>query len=135
MSAIKRLPEPVFLAAVVVVGIVVVWGANHFGLWWITAVVGLGLGLMIRGALRLLALAALVAVAGWGLALAWQSFGTDIGGAAAVVATIMGFGRSGFLVVLLALIFAALLALAGAWLGAALRRVWPLAARLAVRGE
>lgn len=122
ISQPRRIPGVFVPVAWALGGIIVIWAANHFGLWWVTALVGVAIGLGLRGTLRIVALASVAAVAGWGLALLWQSVGADIGGAAATVALIMGFGRSGVIVILLALIFACLLALAGAWLGAALRR-------------
>lgn len=127
----RRLPALVVSPAWVWVvgGIIVIWAANHFGLWWVTALVGLAAGVALRGARRILAVASLAALGGWGLALLWQSFGADIGGAAATVALIMGFGRTGAIVLVLALVFGWLLALAGAWLGAAVRRAVPLSPR------
>jgi hypothetical protein len=102
--------------------VVVVWAANAFGLWWVTLLVGAALGLLLRGTRRMLAAAALAGLSGWGLPLLWQALHLDLGATATVVAEIMGFGSSGFVVVLLALVFGLLLSLAGAWLGTALRR-------------
>jgi hypothetical protein len=110
------------LAGSIVAGVAIIWGANHFGLWWVIALVGVVIGFALRGTLRIIAAATLAAIAGWGFALLYQSLGADIGGAASTVALIMGFGRTGIIVILLALIFAWLLALAGVWVGAALRR-------------
>lgn len=123
MSGIKRIPDGVMLVGAVVAGIAIIWGANHLGWWWVTALVGAVIGVALRGAWRVLAAAALAAVAGWGLDLAVQSAGANLGGVASTVSGIMGFGtRNGYLVVLLALIFALLLGLAGAWAGASARR-------------
>jgi hypothetical protein len=121
----RRISGVVVPTGWVVGGTAVIWAANQVGLWWVTALVGVAIGLALRGTPRIIAAASLAAVAGWGLAMLWQSLGADIGGAAATVALIMGFGRSGVIVILLALIFAWLLALAGAWLGAAARRAIP----------
>ncbi len=111
----------VVLAAVV--GIAVVWVGNHFGFWWVTMLVGLAIGLFLGKVRAALVAATLAGVGGWGLDLLWQSFHADIGGAASVVAGIMGFGTSkGFIVILLTLALALLLSLAGCWVGTALRR-------------
>ena len=118
----RRLPRGVTLAAAILVGIVVVWAANHFGLWWVTTLVGVAIGVGFRGTLKVLGAASLVAVAGWGLDLAFQSLTEPLGSAATTVAGIMGFGQAGIIVVVLALVFAWLLAAVGAWLGAAARR-------------
>lgn len=123
MQSIKRIPDAALLVGAVVVGIAVIWGANHLGWWWVTALVGAAIGVALRGTWRVLAAAALAAVAGWGIDLAVQSFGANLSGVASTVSGIMGFGtQSGYLVLLLALIFALLLGLAGAWVGASLRR-------------
>src|SRR5438270_13439063 len=75
-----------------VVGIAVVWVGNHFGFWWVTVLVGLTIGLLLRGVWATLVTATLAGVGGWGLDLLWQSLHTNIGGTASVVAGIMGFG-------------------------------------------
>jgi hypothetical protein len=118
----KRIPRASALAAAIVAGIVVVWAANHLGLWWVTALVGVALGLGFRGTLKILGATSLVAVAAWGLDLAYQAIAQPLGAAATVVAGIMGFGRAGVIVVVLALVFAWLLGAAGAWVGASVRR-------------
>jgi hypothetical protein len=118
----KRIPQSMALAAAIVVGIVVVWAANHFGLWWVTALIGVAIGVAFRGTLKILGVASLVAVAAWGLDLAFQSLSQPLGAAATTVAGIMGFGQVGAIVVALALVFAWLLGAAGAWVGAAARR-------------
>jgi hypothetical protein len=119
----RRMPSAFVLAGWIVGGIVAIWTANHFGLWWVTVMFGLAAGLALRGTLRVVGVASLAAVLGWGLPLLWQSFGVPIGGVAATVALIMGFGRTGAIVIVLALLFGWLLALTGAWLGAAFRRM------------
>lgn len=127
MNALNRIPRPVMTAASPIVGLAVMWAANHVGLWWMTAVVGLVLGFALRPGRTALLLAWLAALAAWGLDLLVQSFHSDIGGVAGVVALIAGLPRSaGFVVIVLALLFASLLALASAWVGVALRRVLPV---------
>ena len=131
---------PTLLAAII--GIAVIWAGNHFGLWWITMLVGLAIGVVLRGTWATLIAAALAAVGGWGLDLLWQSRQVDIGGVASVIAGILGLGQpfntnfgsggvsgtpefgasNGYIVILLTLVLALLLALAGTWAGAALRR-------------
>ena len=124
MNTLKRVPQPVVTALFLIAGLLLVWIANHVGLWWVTAVVGLGIGLALRPARAALLLSWLVALAAWGLDLLVQSFQSDIGGVAGIVALIAGLPRSsGYVVIVLALVFASLLALAGAWVGVALRRV------------
>lgn len=124
MNTLKRVPHPVVAALFLIAGLALMWVSNHVGLWWVTAVVGLGIGFSYRPARTALLLSWLVALAAWGLDLLVQSFSSDIGGVAGVVALIAGLPRSsGYVVIVLALVFASLLALAGAWVGVALRRV------------
>jgi hypothetical protein len=124
MNILHRVPRPVATALLLTAGLVIIWATNHIGLWWVTALVGLGIGLALRSGRTALLLSWLVALAAWGLDLLVQSFTSDIGGVAGVVALIAGLPRSaGFVVVALALLFASLLALAGAWVGVALRGV------------
>jgi hypothetical protein len=124
MNILHRIPRPVSMAVSPVVGLAVIWVANHAGLWWMTALVGVVLGFALRPGRAALLLSWLAALAAWGLDLLVQSFHSDIGGVAGVVALIAGLPRSaGFVIIVVALLFASLLALAGAWVGIALRRV------------
>ncbi len=112
--------------AACVIGIAVVWIGAAFGLWWITVLAGLAIGLIVprgRGAFGASALAGLL---GWALPLAVAAVGLPIGRAASVVAGIMGFGTAnGALVIVLTLLLGLLLCLSGAWIGVALRRLPP----------
>lgn len=113
----------------VIIGILAVWIGTHLGWWWCLLPVGLIYGLAIRTTRRALLLAVLAACGAWALDLLWQSLGADILGAAGVIAGIMGIGTGGGIwVILLTLVVAALLAVCGAWLGSALRQVWPYVA-------
>jgi hypothetical protein len=97
---------------------------NHFGFWWIIFLVGLGTGVLMRGPLMLFGATFLASVGGWGLDLLWQSLHVDIGGVASLLAGILGLGTtSGYLVIIITLLFAWLLCLSGMWVGAALRRL------------
>lgn len=114
--------------AFALLGAVVCWLGNLDGLWWVTLIVGIALGVVACGFLSIAFSALLAGLLGWGVHLAWLAPRAPIGRLATVVAEVMGFGSSGSLIIALALIFAALLALSGAWLGAAVRRaVFPSA--------
>jgi len=119
----------VVAGALTLAGAAAMWGGNHFGLWWVTALVGVALGLLLRGG-RVALAAVDAALLGWGLDLLWQSSQADLGGVAGVVALIAGLPRSyGPALIVVALVYGALLALAGAWAGAALRRAVAALAR------
>lgn len=104
-------------------GLVFVWTGNHFGLWWVTCLVGVGIGLLIHRLWLLLGATLLASVGGWGGDLLWQSRHADIGGVASVLAGILGLDTAnGYLVIIITLAFAWLLCLSGMWVGTALRR-------------
>lgn len=109
--------------AAILIGAVVIALANHRGWWWLTVLIGVLVGLGLRGARMTISVALLAALLGWGGDLALQARSVDIVGAAGVVAAILGLSRgAGAVVIGVALLFAALLALGGVWLGAAFRR-------------
>jgi hypothetical protein len=107
-------------AAVVLVALIEL-GGNALGLWWITAVAGIVVGAStLRRPLRALLLGTAV---GWlaGILLASGSRTFQIGGV--VTAEVFNARALGWLLVVLAVGYAFLLALAGAWIGAAGRRL------------
>jgi len=111
-------------ALVTVVGVAVVWAGAVDGLWWAPLLTGFVIGVILRGGRAIVAAAGLVAVLGWALPLAWQALHSPIGKVAAVVAGILGLSTtSGPVVIVVTLVLALLLGLAGAWVGAALRRL------------
>jgi len=94
------------------------------GLWWMVAPVGVLAGLLVVGARNAMAVGGLAAGVGWGLPLAWQAvvMGQRVSDQASVVGAILGLGANqGVLVILLTLLIAVALGVAGAWVGAALR--------------
>lgn len=111
-------------ALVTVIGVAVVWAAAVDGLWWAPLLAGFVIGVILRGARAIVTTAGLVAVLGWALPLAWQALHSPIGKVATVVAGILGLGTTrGPVVIVVTLAMALLLGLAGAWVGAALRRL------------
>jgi hypothetical protein len=111
-------------ALVTVVGVAVVWAAAVDGLWWAPLLAGFVIGVILRGARAIVTTAGLVAVLGWALPLAWQALHSPIGKVATVAAGILGLGTTrGPVVIVVTLALALLLGLAGAWVGAALRRL------------
>lgn len=117
-------PEMRPAALATVGGLAVIWLANIFGLWWVTLLAGLGIGLMLRPMRSVFVAAGLAGALGWGAPLAWQALSVPIGAAASTVAGIMGFGASnGALIVVATLLLGAIYCAAGAWVGVALRRL------------
>ncbi len=118
--------SPYITLALTVLGVAVVWIANLAGLWWVTSLAGLAIGLVVQRGRVAFGLAALAGLLGWAAPLAIASVGLPIGQAASVVAGIMGFGTAnGYLVVAVTVLLGLLLCLSGAWVGVALRRLLP----------
>jgi hypothetical protein len=105
-----------------IIGIGIVWAANLAGLWWVTTLAGVSLGLLPQRGREVLGLSCLIGALGWGLPLVWQALTLPIGRVADVVGGIMGFGTTdGPLVIVLVLLLGLLLCLTGMWVGRALR--------------
>ncbi|MCL6515472.1 hypothetical protein [Alicyclobacillus sp.] len=109
-------------------GVAAVWLADHFGLWYAGVVAGAVLGLGLRGASRVAGAAVLAGFFGWLLPLGLRAVaGQPVGRLAERVAGILGMGGgavSGAATLFFTGILGALLCLCGAWLGAAIRRIW-----------
>ncbi|HTK06118.1 MAG TPA: hypothetical protein VL485_03035 [Ktedonobacteraceae bacterium] len=108
----------------IVVSIPIIWRGNHLGLWWITIIIGFCFGLFVKKSRITFGSAALAALGGWGLDLLWQARTSNIGGAANVMAGIIGIGTAnGYLIILFTLFFAMFLCFTGAWFATALVQI------------
>jgi hypothetical protein len=96
-------------------------GAGALGLWWVTVVAGVVVG-AISLRRRLLALLVGTAV-GWLVGILLQSGGRTIQIGGVVSAEVFNARGLGWTIPIVAIIYACLLALAGAWIGAAGRRL------------
>jgi hypothetical protein len=104
----------------VVIGVALVWLCNAFGLWWVTFILGLLVGLLLRG-MDAFGAAVLIGGLGWGLPLLLQALHAPVGQVAATVAILVGLGSAGGpLVILLTILLGVLLCVVGAWLGTGL---------------
>lgn len=121
VSRVARLPVSLRWPAVVLIAALIELGCGFGGLWWVTVVAGVLLGASTLRH-RILALLAATAVA-WvaGILLESGSLTFQIGGV--VSAEVFNARGIGWLIVVLAVGYAFLLALAGAWIGAAVRRL------------
>jgi hypothetical protein len=106
--------------AILVVGLVEL-GGNALGLWWLTFVVGIAAGWL--GGRRYLGALVAGTLLGWTVGILLQSGGRtlDVGGF--VSAMVLGAKGLGWVIVVITLVYALLVASAGAWLGAAARRL------------
>lgn len=114
---------PILTAGAIAIGVALIFVTNLFGLWWVTTIVGVLVGLLPWPGRRVFGAAALAGAAGWAVGLIWLEFQESVNAAASVVAGIMGFGSHASVVILLTLLLGALLSLAGSWLGLAVRGV------------
>jgi hypothetical protein len=108
-------------------GIVLATAAVDFaglslGWWWVTTLAAAAVAVTVRGRAWLAALLAGTMLA-WAGALLWQSGGRTIEVADYIAALVFNSRSLGWVVLLVTFVYAALLALAGAWPGAAVRRV------------
>ena len=103
------------------VGALGVWAFTAVGFWPIPLVLSLAWALLVPTTLAQYVGALGFSVLGYLIPLWVAARSEPIGRAAGVVAGIMGFGHDGLLVWGFTVILAALLALAGAWIGHAVR--------------
>jgi hypothetical protein len=120
-----RQPGPTALWLLAAAGTALIAAGAAAGLWFVPFVVGLAAGLASRiggGRPRVLVPAvAAAAVAGWGIPLCWPVLrGQPAGGTARVIGGLAGLPGSAAPGVLVTLLVAVLLGLAGLWLGRAL---------------
>jgi hypothetical protein len=108
--------------AVATAGTAVAWLGNRLGLWWLTLVVGIAVGLALRRRRTALWVALLAGLLGWGLELVALALTFPLRPTAEAVSAILGApGIGGTPAVALTLGLGALLAGLGMWLGSALR--------------
>ena len=109
----------------VILGFIIMWAANHFGVWYGTPIVGFLAGIYYTRTSRALSAGLLMGLLGWGGALLWQNLHYPITSAAAMISGVMGFGTThGYIVIVLTLAVGILLSLASAWFGNALRALF-----------
>ncbi|MGE5286595.1 MAG: hypothetical protein ACM3ML_05200 [Micromonosporaceae bacterium] len=103
------------------IALIVEFAGNSTGLWLMTLAAGVVAGAMRRkGAISGLVLGTVLA---WGLGILMEGGGRTLQIAGVVSALALGTRGLGVAIVILAFVYALLLALAGAWLGAAGRRL------------
>ena len=118
----RLLPEGLLWILFAAAGIALSWVSATYGAWYVLFLVGLVVGLLPQQPGGRALLAVVIALGGWGLPLLWMSFFYNLHSATGVISATMGFGSgSGWAVDVLTLVVALLLAVAGTWLGKAVR--------------
>ncbi|EOD69845.1 hypothetical protein [Amycolatopsis vancoresmycina] len=109
--------------AVAAAGVVLDWGGNQLGWWWVTVLTGVAAALLLRGrALAVVTLA--VPLLSWGGELVWRWTTTDTTRISRVTIGLAGVGDdAAWLGYVLTLAYAVLLCAAGVWVAAAARQL------------
>jgi hypothetical protein len=97
------------------------FAGNILGLWWLTFALGIAAGWL--GGRRYLGALYAGTVLGWAVGVLLQSGDRTLDVAGIVSAMVLGARGLGWLIVVIMLVYAVLLASAGAWLGASARRL------------
>jgi hypothetical protein len=104
---------------------IVIWVFTRYGFWYATVVIGFAVALFVPSGGRSILIACFGGLVGWGIPLTLESLSTNLGGAASLVAGVMGLGsHSGTLLVIFTLIFGTALCLSGAWFGRSMRSMF-----------
>jgi hypothetical protein len=112
-----------WFAVVLVAAAAICCAGVFFGAWWLTFLIGLGLGFALRARIAIPA-AALAGLLAWGALLAWEQWRYGLGPTAHSLAAIMGFTQLGPAVpVALTCLVGLVLGFTGAWAGVATRSV------------
>jgi hypothetical protein len=107
-----------------IIGIAINWLALLAGWWWLTPIIGLAIGLLLRpagvGFLTSLCAGGL----GWGLPLAVLAANAPVGRVANAVEGIVGlFSTGGVAILVLTIALGCILSVLGTWVGVAGRRL------------
>jgi hypothetical protein len=108
-------------SAVILLGVEIIAGGAYLGLWFIPFLVGVAMGLTLRWRRRrIAAAAAIVAIVGWAIPLAWPAVsGKPVAATARTVAALAGLPASAALTLAITLLIGVIQVLTGVWLGRA----------------
>ncbi len=115
--------------AVALIGTALIWlggvsETHPYSFWWLTPIIGLMLGFIIKPTPFAIVLALCSGGLGWGLPLLYRSTYLAIGKTASVVASIVGVGSThGWIIITFTILLGILLCASSAWTGIALRQV------------
>lgn len=112
------------LLLVALVGIGVNWLSLLGGWWWLTPVVGLLLGLAVRGAGMSFLISFCVGGLGWGLPLVMLAANAPIKRVADIVESVIGLSATGGVAIIaLTVALGCVLSMVGTWVGVAGRQI------------
>jgi len=100
------------------VGLTLIWLSGQVGWWWMTPIVGLGIGMVLRPAWLALVVSLVVGGLGWGLPLALLAASAPVRHLASAVESIIGLTATDGLVIMLAtVLLGCILSIVGTWVG------------------
>jgi hypothetical protein len=113
-----------FCLLIGIIGLALTWLSGLVGWWWVTPLVGVLIGLLLRPAWLALVTSLAVGGLGWGLPVALLAFTAPVGHLAAAVDALIGQpATGGALIILLTVVVGCMLSLVGTWVGIAVRRL------------
>jgi hypothetical protein len=105
-------------------GLALTWLSGQVGWWWVTPLVGVLIGLLLRPAWLALVTSLAAGGLGWGLPLALLAFTAPVGRLAAAVEAVFRLpATGGTIIILLTVVFGCVLSLVGTWVGIAGRNL------------
>jgi small-conductance mechanosensitive channel len=121
-----------FVILIGIVSVIVNWLALQIGWWWLTLIVGLLIGVLLRPA-SIGFLASLCAGGfGWGLPLAVLALNAPVKSTAHAVESVVGLSSTGGrLIIVLTIVLGCILSVIGTWVGVAGRQLPGTGRRLA----
>ncbi len=97
-----------------------VWFGGQIGWWWVTPLVGFGIGIVRRPPRLALAISLLVGGLGWGLPLALLALSVPVAKLASAVEGVVGLpATGGQLILLITVLLGCMLCMVGCWVGIA----------------
>lgn len=116
--------KSVLLVLMGVVGVALNWLGLLADWWWITPIMGLLIGLLIRRAGTGFLISLCMGSLGWGLPLAMLATNAPVGSVANAVESVIGLSATdGVSIIVLTIILGCVLSLVGTWVGVAGRKV------------
>jgi hypothetical protein len=113
-----------FYLLIGMIGLALAWLSGLAGWWWMTAIIGMLIGILMRPAWLAVLVSLAVGGLAWGLPLALLALNAPVGRIAAAVEAIIGLtATGGTIIILLTVVLGCMLSIAGTWIGIAARRL------------
>jgi membrane protease YdiL (CAAX protease family) len=101
-----------------IVSLALIWIGSLVGWWWLTMLVGLALGFLLRPTWVALAISLLASGLAWGLPLAWLAMSAPVARTAKAIESLLGLtSTGGVAIILLTILYGCFLGVLGTWAG------------------